>query len=210
MNNLLKTDDRYKNVPINNYYALMFDYLTTAMSEFKICKKLKKYREFTQQEFIFVGNDEDNVLDVDISYNEHIKIYVGIRKTGSLENYKEIKNYRFDDFENQIILDFIPSKDDEIYISFYEIGSFDEDLTLEEKRILADLVLLIYDESKIQNETLLTQRVYGISTKMHSQASHIEALIKVKESLETKVRRNIMDYSYSADLSSLAGNVGGR
>jgi hypothetical protein len=97
---------------------------------------------------------------------------------------------------------------DDIYIGAYVVGSFTVDLTINEKRILAEAMTIPYLENKINHSAQLDQMVFGTNLGIHSQANHNKTLLSIKQDQYSKINRMISDYSYRSDPDDLENLVG--
>jgi isopentenyldiphosphate isomerase len=89
------------------------------------------------------------------------------------------------------------------------VGSFNDILDLPEQRILAEAMNIPYDNEQTQKQSLLNQIVYTGSSKIYSQANHIDSVLNVaKNQYFNIVTGMINEYSYKSQ-KSLSGLKGG-
>lgn len=95
-----------------------------------------------------------------------------------------------------------------------ETGDYEETLTLEEIRIIANLMALVWLQRQITSIENTRQKYSGSAFKLTSQASHLGKLLSTQEACERvdrhaqrlyKRRKQEEDGKYSSNWSSLLG-----
>lgn len=76
------------------------------------------------------------------------------------------------------------------------VGSFDEELSDEEKLIIATIMRKYWFNDKIYNLELIKQRMSSKDWKLTSQAEHLLRLTDLVKILDIEISRMIIDYSY--------------
>ncbi len=210
LNSIIKDDSRLQNKTTNQIYELYFLYLKYAISYFLYDSKvdLTNYTPFTEQEYLFTSDGVDKQYSLIPSPPLNCEFYIGFRENSDL-SYTQTFDYTFDSNTNVITINNNPAEDYEVYISGFIVGSFDDTLNLVEQRILSEGMNVPFDQEKVQRESLLTQLVYGGTTKLYSQANHIKEVNDVAQNQYYKiVKAMINDYSFkSNDLTGLGGGI---
>lgn len=210
LNAVIKNDARLNGKPINQKYALYYEYLKHSMSYFEYdCYKSLEYIPFTQEEYYFIGNGTDNQFLLSPSPPSNSLFYVGVRENSD-NSYDTNFSVTFDSITNILTISPTPMLNYEVYVSAYIIGEFVEKLNNKECSILAQGMLVPYDQEQLQKQALLNQRVYGGSYKQYSQAEHIKQVKDVTENQYYKiVKAMINEYTYKQNPNKLLGLGGG-
>lgn len=200
-NELLKNDNRLQGKTTNNIYNLYFQYLEFAIGFFQAdCyKDLTQYTEFQQQEYYYTTNGTDNIFNLSPAPPSLCLFYVG-KSANNDGNYTEItsNNYTYDSVAQTITISGgVLAANQTVYISGYIIGEFEETLSLIEKMILSEAMLIPWDQEQLHKNSLLNQIVYGGSQNMYAQSAHIQQVNNVVTSqYEDVVKSMISDYTY--------------
>lgn len=210
MNQLIRSDVRFSEISINDFYLLMWKYLQFSISDFKYdcLKNLTNYTPYSQTIYNFICNGIDNSFHLDPApTQEDIKFYI-YSQIG--ENIPvDIDVYTYDNINQIITLNSIPEDGTELTIISYDIGSFNEELDLDEKRILAYGMNIPWLQEQINELNLVRFTVYGGSMKMHSQAEHINRLDNQIKSEVNYINNLINLYSYKTQHNNF-DKLGGR
>lgn len=202
LNSVIKNDSRLVGKPDYEIYALNWKYLQLSMPELMyyecLRRKIYDYTPFSLTEYTFTGNGIDNIFELTPApvLTSTPDFYITKQVTCG-ESAQQIVSYVWDSENNTITLtNDTPEPGSIISIKVYEIGQFNNDLNLEEKRILATAMVVPYLEEQRDQQKLLNFAVYGGSIKMHSQAEHIKTLDNAIDSQNQLVDRYIGEYSY--------------
>ena len=203
LNEAITNDDNLNSLPDNLYYFTAYQYLLFAIAEFSsVCnQEIETHNEFEQETYDYTGDGSTNEYTLDPTPPTSSSLYVSINDT-------ETENYTFDSVSNIITFGSTPTSNDDIYIGAYVVGSFTVDLTINEKRILAEAMTIPYLENKINHSAQLDQMVFGTNLGIHSQANHNKTLLSIKQDQYSKINRMISDYSYRSDPDDLENLVG--
>jgi len=199
----LKNDSRLINKPTNQIYSLYNSYLQYAVGLFyPYCYKdlLTNSQEFSQIEYYFESDGTDNnfLLQSPSIPLTNGQFYVGY-KTSENSVYTEVQSsdYTYNSATNvlTIALDTF-FKGTCVYVSSYIVGNFPVELNLTEQNILAEAMLIPYLKEHQNRNTLLTQMIYGGSTKIYSQSSHLDSVHKTVREQVDDVMDMIIKYTY--------------
>lgn len=215
LNSVIKTDSRLANKPDYEIYALNWKYLQLSIPELMrnkcLINRIADYVPFSLVEYNFTGNGADNIFELTPAptFDSTPSFYIS-KQIVCGEPSIQITDYMYDSENNTIILKSdTPEVGSKISIKVFEIGHFNKDLTLEEKRILATAMVVPYLEEQRDQQKLLNFAVYGGSIKMHSQAEHIKVLDSAIDSQLQLVDRYITDYTFGRAPLGYPG-LGGR
>jgi hypothetical protein len=212
INEILKNDNRLLNKTPNQIYELYFTYLKYGIGIFKSdCKyDLAKRTDFSQKEYFFISDGEDNEYQLSSVPPVNSQFYIGYRQSPDF-NYTQVIDYSYNQNNNSIIINTpLIQSDYEIYISVYRIGSFDNTLDEAEINILSESMLIPWSVEKVMTRSLLNQMITLGSSKLSgTQANHIDALSKVADNQYfIKVMGMINRYSYkNNNLMGLGGGL---
>lgn len=211
LNEVIKNDNRLQKKTANQLYSLYYLYLTYAISYFTLdCyQNLEDNIPFSQQEYLFTSDGIDNQYLLSSTPIFGCKFYVGFRESSDLI-YTQIFNYTFDSNTNIITINNNPPLNYEVYISAYIIGQFNADLTTLEKSILSNGMLVPYSQEQEFKNSLLSQMVYGGTSKLYSQANHIREVKDVTNNQYFNVVKGMInEYSFKANPNGVKGLGGG-
>lgn len=111
-------------------------------------------------------------------------------------NDDETKKFNVDIMKKTIeIIDKL-NPEDKIYISNYNIGQFNCSLSIKEKEILVNGMVIPFFKEKLNSTKLLNQTVYGKDYTGYSQAQHIKELKDSIKYYEEQLDQDIIMYSY--------------
>lgn len=210
LNSIIKDDSRLKNKTSNQLYELYFLYLKYAISYFQYdCNKdLTSYIPFLQEEYFFASDGIDKQYSLSPPPPNGCEFYVGFKTSDDL-SYIQTLDYSVDLTTNILIINTDIPYMDEVYISGFVIGEFVDTLNLVEQRILSEGLNVPYDEEFTQRQSLLSQMVYGGSSKIYSQSQHLKEVKEVEDNQYfKKVKSMINDYSYKSNsLNGLGGGL---
>lgn len=200
LNSVIKSDNRLLNKPDYEIYSLYWKYLQLSISyfEYDCLKSLNNYIPFSLIEYSFIGNGEDNIFKLEPApeFSMSPDFYISKTITCGTSLIQE-SEYTWDSENNTITLTGdTPEIDSKINIYAYEIGQFNEDLNLDEKRILANAMNIPYLQEQIDQRKLLNFAVYGGSVKMHSQAEHLKVLGETLQNQIELVEKSVIRYSF--------------
>lgn len=88
------------------------------------------------------------------------------------------------------------------------IGSFNDDLNIQEIMFVARGMTIPYLEFQLQKQKHLNQMVYGRDYQVHSQAQHIKETRETVENIEKRLIQNMIMYSYHQSTDNLKGSSG--
>lgn len=203
LNTAIKTDTRLYSKPQNLIYQLYSNYLKYAISifEYDCYQDITNNEFFKQIEFAFIGDGMTDTFTLDLTPIGDI-FYITIDDVEI-----PITNYIYDNVNNQIKFNTIPTNNSNIYIANYSIGQFNVDLNNREKQILSEALNIPWLQQQINTDTLLNQMVYGADFKIYSQAEHIQQLNKTLKDQKDYVQNLITEYTYKQpkDLKGLGG-----
>jgi DNA-binding transcriptional regulator YbjK len=80
---------------------------------------------------------------------------------------------------------------------------FVSDLDMDEKEILATLMAVEYVSNQILNEKNMKQVISDKDYKIHSQANHLQELLKIKKDLVLEASQLMSDYSLKNHMGDL-------
>lgn len=134
----------------------------------------------------FLTDIKDDSL-LDFTVEERMEILDGLLKK-SISRFKACQTDLLDRTER------IPATENTPAVE----GQFNQDLTEEEKLILATIMRKYWLNDKIYNLELLQQRMTTKDWKLTSQAGHLLRLIALNQELDKEISRIIVDYSLYA------------
>jgi len=211
LNEVIKNDNRLVNLSPNQVYALYYLYLTYARSYFlySCYKDLDAITPFLQEEYYFISDGIDKDYNLSPAPLSGSEFYIGYKNPDDTY-YTQIFDYTYSSITNILTTaDTIPV-DNEVYISGYIIGSFDDDLSILEKTILSNGMLVPWSQEKEMKNSLLSQMIYGGTQRLYSQANHISQVKGiVNNQYLVIVKGMISEYSYKASPNSVRGLGGG-
>lgn len=213
LNSVIKNDTRLIEKPDYEIYALYWKYLQLSIPQFEYdcLKNLNDYIPFSLTKYSFIGNGVDNIFELTPAPILTLTpdFYISKQITCGVKAVEETE-YVWDSENNTITLTKdIPEIGSTIEIYLYEIGQFNEDLNLDEKRILANAMLIPYLQEQKDQRKLVNFAVYGGSIKMHSQAEHLKVLNETLQNQNEYVEGLINTYSYRTAPKRYPG-LGGR
>ena len=200
LNSVIKSDNRLLDKPDYEIYSLYWKYLQLSIPYlgYDCLKNLNDYIPFSLTKYSFIGNGEDNIFQLSPTPELSMSpdFYISKVITCGTTPIQEI-DYTWDSINSTITLTSdTPEIGATIDIYMYEIGQFNEDLSLDEKRILANAMNIPYLKEQIDQRKLLNFAVYGGSIKMHSQAEHLKVLNETLNNLIEEVKRDVITYSF--------------
>ena len=208
LNAVIKSDIRLSQKPSYELELLNWKYLQFAIKEFMYdCRKdLTDYIPFTSVKYSFTGNGVDNIFQLTPAPELDMtpEFYIGVQAACG-QPVTVISKYQWDNENNTLTLDSAPLPGSNIEIVVYQSGQFNEDLSIDEKTILADAMNIPYFEEAISNRKILDFTVYGGSIKMHSQAEHEKVLLSALSEQRNLVMGEISNYSYRTAPFGYAG-----
>lgn len=211
LNQLIRSDDRISSLSINDFYLVMWKYLQYSIANFQYdCKEdLNNYIPYSQTVYNFVCDGISNVFSLTPPPTQtDINFYICSR-LGANEPYKQIQNYVYDSINYTITTEDTLPIQTEVIITSYEVGKFNFDLSLDEKRILSEGMVTPWLEEQVNEINLARFAIFGGSAKMHSQAEHLGKLDQRITNQYNLILRLINQYSYRTSQTNLKG-LGGR
>jgi len=211
-NEIIKEYSKLRNLTENQKYSLYFGYLKYSISYFQYDSypDITDIIPFSQEEYYYIsdGIDKDFLLSPVPSLD--CEFYVGYKNPEDLY-YTQVFDYSFDSNTNILTInDPVIPENYEIYISGYIIGQFNETLNFLEVSILSEGMLVPWDQMNMNKDSLLNQMIYAGSSKMYSQANHIEKVLNVANNQYFKIVKGmISEYSYKANPNGMKGLGGG-
>lgn len=213
LNSIIKQDAEIQTLTTNNKYALYYLYLQFSISYFlaDCYKNLSDITPFSQTEYNFISDGNDNQYFLTPEPINGSKLYVGYRENANLP-FTEIplSEYIYDSTTCILTLLNNPPLNYLIYVGAYIVGKFNADLIITEKTILAEGMNVPFDQGQLQKNSLLNMMVYGGTTKMYSQANHISELRNTTNNQYYNiVRGQINEYTYKYNPRHLKGLASG-
>lgn len=208
---VIRNDSRLVGKPQNQVYALFYAYLQHAISYFvyDCYVDLNDRVPFSQEQYYFTSDGVDNEYLLSPSPPIDCEFYVGYRPNSDTQ-FVQTYNFTYDSLTNVLTINDNPPNTYEIYVSGYIIGQFNQTLNIKEKDILANGTLVPWSQEQVFKNSLLNQIVYGGTSKIYSQANHINSTLDVVNSQYYKfVMGMINEYSYKANPNKIRGLGGG-
>jgi hypothetical protein len=208
---VIRNDNRFVNKPQNLIYGLFYKYLEHSISYFlyDCFVDLNDRIPFSQTEYVFTSDGVDNQYLLSPSPPSGCDFYVGFRENNESE-YNQTFDYTFDSMTNILTINNNPPNNYEVYIGAYIIGQFNKDLNIVERDILANGMMIPWTQEQLFKNSLLSQMIYGGSSKIYSQAEHIRQVKGISNNQYFNiVKTMISDYSYKGNKDKSRGLGGG-
>lgn len=208
---VIRNDSWLVGKPQNLVYVLFYLYLEHSISYFVYdCNvDLNDNIPFSQQEYGFMSDGLDNQYLLSPAPPTDCEFYVGYRENDESQ-YIQTYDFSYDLMTNILTINDNPPINWEVYVSGYIVGQFNNSLNVKEKAILAQGMNVPWSQGQVFKNSLLNQMVYGGTTKIYSQANHINSTMNVVNNQYYKyVMGMINEYSYKASPNNLKGLGGG-
>lgn len=178
----------------------LYKYLKNAITRFNTCKK-----NITIEGNIF-GDGEINVGDNTFIINDdcpiepYIEVYYIIEDKGiiTLENIKDYEVTKIEDGKFSVVLK--ENAEHVIYVDYFLDGELivdsDEGLTLLERRIIVEGMVLEWLSPQINREDNLKQRVANKEFKKLSNATMLNSLVSMDKHRKEEYKNLLIQYSY--------------
>ena len=88
------------------------------------------------------------------------------------------------------------------------VGSFNDTLNYQEISFIARGMTIPYLEFQLQKQKHLNQIVYGKDYSVHSQANHIKEVRETIDDTDSRLKQDMVMYSYQQDTNKLKGSSG--
>lgn len=203
LNGAIMTDSKLSNLPTNLYYFMLSKYLSFAIGEFrkKCYKDLDDRTDFDQEIYEFTGNGTNREFTLSPAPPTSCSFYVTVNDVATTA-------YTFSDTTNKLTFTNAPASSADIYIGAYLIGSFADDLNIEEKAILAEGMTIPFIEYNINMTKQLNQMIYGTGIGLHSQANHNKVNLEIKNEARRIFKQMMDEYTYTNSPDNLTEMVG--
>lgn len=204
------TDTKMNILPTNLKYKLLSNLMkqSTGFFETDCNKDISTFNDFYHVEYDYISDGIQTEIQIEPIPQDLVSIYIGYRKNSDFQ-FVEIKSYIYDELLGVITLDSVIPEGYEIYVAFYEIGSFNVDLNQTEINILSCGIEVCWNDAQRQKDTLLNQRVYSSSSKAYSQANHLKVLNELHDSMYfKKLQSMINSYTFKQATDNLVGLSG--
>lgn len=208
LNQAIMTDNNLASLTDDLYYYLLSVYLDFAIAEFdgKCFQDLDDITSFSQEIYNEIGDgiSTDFILSPDppTSTEMSTSLYIAIDGV-------ETTDYVYTSITKTVSFTSPPALNSEIYIGAYIIGYFTDDLTRNEKRILAEGMTIPFTEGQITKTKAMNQIVYGQGSGMHSQANHNKVNQDILDGKYQRLHQMIADYTYTKDPDNLENLASG-
>jgi len=195
LNGALMDMSEQMNKPDNIYYFILFQYLYFAISEFSqhCYKDLSNHTPFSQNIYTFEDDGIETQFVLSPTPEIDSQFYVNVDGVKLKED-----EYSYDDITNTLTLSVTGNN---IYVGTYIVGTFNIELNMREKTILADAMTPTFVEKYINTPKQLEQLMYE-GVEMFSQSQHNKVSISIEEFRRSKCFRDMIYYSYGRDMPS--------
>lgn len=203
LNGAIMTDSKISNLPTNLYYFTLSKYLAFSIGQFrkKCYKDLDDRTDFEQEIYEFTGDGTEDEFTLSPAPPTDCSFYITVNDVVTTA-------YTFDSLTNKITFTTPPASSADIYIGAYVIGSFADDLNVEEKAILAEGMTIPFVEYNINMTKQLNQMIYGTGVGLHSQANHNKVNLEIKNEARRIFKQLMDEYTYTNSPTDLDGLVG--
>lgn len=183
------------NKPDNLYYFILFQYLAFGISEFSnYCyKDLNDFAPFQQEIYTIESDGIETEFVLSPAPPTDCDFYVSVDGVVLTE-----EQYSYDDLTDTLTL---TVTGESIYIGAYVIGTFNIDLNLKEKTILADAMTITFVEKYTNSPKQLEQLMYA-GVELFSQSQHNKVNLMIEEFRKSKVFKDMIFYTYGKDMPS--------
>lgn len=206
LNTTIMNDSRLKNLTTDRYYQILSYYLSFATAQFiDWCNEdLTDVTSYSRNEYLFEGDGITTDYVLSPAPQTDANFYVGIAGA-------ETTNYTYTEGTFTLSFDMAPPKGNDIYVVTYVVGSFEADLNLKEKTILAEGMVIPLIEYQKNRTKALDQIAYTKDFNSFSQANHNKVVLDTKNEAHLYFLTLLNDYTYSSfvdndNLENLGGD----